>query len=786
MGDSDTEPATLGFAARSGAAGPTLLLPGQVIDRFRLEEKLHTGGMAHIWRVSEVNHAGDSRLPLIMKVPRIKGGEDPATIVGFEVEQMIMPMLAGPHVPKFIAKGDFTRQPYIVMERIEGPSLKPRLDAAPLPLDEVIEIGSRVATALHDLHRQHLVHLDIKPSNIMFRPDGTAVLVDFGLSRHDHLPDLLDEEFMLPMGTGPYMSPEQVQFVRNDPRSDLFALGVMLYHLTTGERPFGSPESVRGLRRRLWLDPVPPRAIRADCPPWLQELILRCLEVKPERRHQSAAQLALDLQEPSQVALTKRAHKLQRSGAVKTFKRWFFALGAEPGEPRAKATEQLDRSPIVLAAVDVESGGDELLERLRESVRAGRAGRAPGLRQRDEDRAHRHGRARRRCRPEQAREAAGGAEALGAAAGPVAADRRWPAHLPRSGGAGSGAGHHRIRAAQPGRPRRDGRARQLRPAALPRQRVVRGGGGVRLHRHRGARAEPAGRIARPNTRPNKQPNNATEQPGRTAPPNNDRPTAVKGRRSAQFLAHDQLQPRPHRIHRAHLHVHPADRQSEFANHVLGDVGRPLRGLLGPRHPQHRIGRQLLAQARQLSGQLGALPDEEVHQADRHTRPLHAFQRLRRAGDQCVVIRGCVHHAQTQARLEPELLPQWRSAVPGWCGHGPSPTFLAMDDNPCTRCGACCASFRVDFASEELQSNNGCVPDGLAVPLLPGLHRMRGTDHARPRCAALVGTVGEKAHCGIYEWRPGPCREFGLRAPQGIGDEACARARKWHGLPPLPM
>lgn len=363
------EPATLGFAASGGMAGPTLLMPGQVIDRFRLEEKLHTGGMAHLWRVSEVNHAGDSRLQLIMKVPRIKGGEDPATIVGFEVEQMIMPMLGGPHVPKFLAKGDFTRQPYIVMERIEGASLKPRLDAAPLPLDEVIEIGSRVATAIHDLHRQHLVHLDIKPSNIMFRPDGTAVLVDFGLSRHDHLPDLLDEEFMLPMGTGPYMSPEQVQFVRNDPRSDLFALGVMLYHLTTGERPFGSPDSVRGLRRRLWMDPVPPRAIRPDCPPWLQEVILHCLEVKPERRYQSAAQLALDLQNPSQVALTKRAQRLQRSGTIKTFKRWFFALGAEPGEPRAKASEQLAKSPIILAAVDVDSGSADLLERLRETVR---------------------------------------------------------------------------------------------------------------------------------------------------------------------------------------------------------------------------------------------------------------------------------------------------------------------------------------------------------------------------------------------------------------------------------
>ncbi len=349
-------------------AGPPLEA-GRIIDRFQLQEKLHTGGMAHLWKVIEIGHDGEAQLPLIMKVPRIKGGEDPATIVGFEVEQMIMPMLAGPHVPKFVAKGDFTRQPYIVMERIDSVSLRPRLDDAPLPIDEVIEIGSRVATALHDLHRQHLVHLDVKPSNILFRPDGTAVLVDFGLSRHDHLPDLLDEQFTLPMGTGPYMSPEQVQFIRNDPRSDLFALGVMLYHFTTGVRPFGAPETVRGLRRRLYVDPVPPRAIRADCPPWLQELILKCLEVRPERRCQSAAQLALDLQNPTQVTLTRRAEKLQRSSAVKTFKRWFFALGAEPARAGTAIAEQLNRNPVVMAAIDVDAASPALLEQLRETVR---------------------------------------------------------------------------------------------------------------------------------------------------------------------------------------------------------------------------------------------------------------------------------------------------------------------------------------------------------------------------------------------------------------------------------
>ncbi|MCK6419680.1 MAG: YkgJ family cysteine cluster protein [Aquabacterium sp.] len=106
------------------------------------------------------------------------------------------------------------------------------------------------------------------------------------------------------------------------------------------------------------------------------------------------------------------------------------------------------------------------------------------------------------------------------------------------------------------------------------------------------------------------------------------------------------------------------------------------------------------------------------------------------------------------------------------------------DNPCTRCGACCAAFRVDFACEELASRGGTVPDGLAIVITSSLARLRGTDHAPPRCAALVGQPGAQAGCGIYEWRPSPCREFGLRAAHGVGDDACDRARARYGLPPL--
>ena len=346
-------------------AGP--LTTGMVLDGFRLEERLHQGGMAHLWAVTRVEPKAGEDFPLIMKVPRIKGGEDPATIVGYEVEQMLMPALTGQHVPQFVARGDWTRQAYIVMERIEGESLRPRLDIAPLPPDEVADIGARVAVALHALHRQHVIHLDVKPSNIMFRADGTVVLVDYGLSHHERLPDLLEEEFELPMGTGPYMSPEQVQFIRDDPRSDLFALGVMLYHLATGERPFGAPDSVRGLRRRLYIDPIPPRAHNANVPPWLQEIILRCLEVDPDKRHPSAAQLALDLRNPIAVALTSRSQRMQGSGRFSQWRRWFASIGAEPRT--AQAGEQLARSPITMVALDVSVSPPELLEQIRDATR---------------------------------------------------------------------------------------------------------------------------------------------------------------------------------------------------------------------------------------------------------------------------------------------------------------------------------------------------------------------------------------------------------------------------------
>ncbi|MFA9273842.1 MAG: protein kinase [Candidatus Aquirickettsiella gammari] len=354
--------------AESSAKKLSRLQVGMVVDGYQLEEKLHMGGMAALWRITDLQQRfvqPDGSSPaLIMKVPLIFSIDDPTAIVAFEVEQMIMPKLKGRHVPKYYGAGDFDTQPFIVMEQIGGVSLRARFDAAPLPIEEVVTIGIKVATALQDLHRQHVIHLDLKPSNIMFRAEGDVVLIDYGLSRHDKLPDLLGEEFRLPMGTGPYIAPEQVLGIRNEPRSDQFSLGVLLYHLATGERPYGHPTSVAGLKKRLYRDPIPPRVHNPAIPDWLQEIILRCLEVDPAARFDTAAQLALMLQNPGQLRLTARAEKRGQDGLMSVLKRRFQAAGAEPFA-QYSVSEHLSQAPIIMVALHLSESNVELADDIR-------------------------------------------------------------------------------------------------------------------------------------------------------------------------------------------------------------------------------------------------------------------------------------------------------------------------------------------------------------------------------------------------------------------------------------
>ncbi len=340
--------------------------PGLVLDGFTVGECVHRGGMATLWSVTHPNIAS----PLLMKIPRVSEGEDPAAIVSFEMEQMILPRLSGVHVPRCFAAGDFSRQAYVVIERIPGKTLYGRLPDLPLPYEEVRIIAGKIASALCDLHRQNVIHHDVKPSSVMFRPSGEAVLIDYGLSHHNQLPDLLQEEFRVPYGTAPYMAPERLLGVRDDPRSDLFSLGVLLYFFTTGVRPFGESETMGGMRSRLWRDPYPPRQLRADYPPWLQEVVLRCLEIEPVWRYPTASQLSFELAHPDQIKLTARAERLKRDPLTTVWRRRFNGNLTQPqGMPNKSAVAaQLAASPIVVVALDVTEGAPELNEALRVTV----------------------------------------------------------------------------------------------------------------------------------------------------------------------------------------------------------------------------------------------------------------------------------------------------------------------------------------------------------------------------------------------------------------------------------
>jgi nucleotide-binding universal stress UspA family protein len=151
------------------------------------------------------------------------------------------------------------------------------------------------------------------------------------------------------------VSPEQLRHDRSDPRSDLFALGVLLYELATGEQPFGAPVTYAGMRDRLWREPAPPRRIAPALPPWLQEIILHCLEPQADARYQSAAHVAFDLRNPEQVPLSERAQRTEEMSVLAHAARWWRSRGkgvVAPRRPRIAA-------PVIMVAVDTAHPDDE-------------------------------------------------------------------------------------------------------------------------------------------------------------------------------------------------------------------------------------------------------------------------------------------------------------------------------------------------------------------------------------------------------------------------------------------
>ena len=280
----------------------TPLHPGDQLDHYRIEGVAARSGMASIFRATDLN----SGRQVAIKVPHPEMEADPVFFDRFHREGEIGRKLDHPGVMKVMNDNGHS-QIYMVMEWVEGRLLRQILnEQGKLPVDRAVRIALGIGHALAYIHSQGVVHRDLKPENVMVDAEDHIKLIDFGIAAHSGARRLTFAKLSQTMGTPDYISPEQVKGKRGDARSDIYALGVMLYEMLTGKVPFTGSNAFLIMNDRLLNNPVPPREIDPQISPQLQEIIYRALERDPSNRYPSAREICWDLEHLDQVGVSER------------------------------------------------------------------------------------------------------------------------------------------------------------------------------------------------------------------------------------------------------------------------------------------------------------------------------------------------------------------------------------------------------------------------------------------------------------------------------------------------
>ena len=280
----------------------TALHPGAELDHYRIENLAARSGMASIYRATDLRNGRT----VAIKIPHPEVESDPLFFDRFKREEEIGKKLDHLGVMKVFAHEDRS-QIYMVMEWVEGRLLRQILvQQKKLPIDRALRIAIGICEALDYIHSQGVVHRDLKPENIMVDTEDRIKLIDFGIAGSVGMRRLTFAKLTQAMGTPDYISPEQVKSKRGDARSDIYALGVMLYEMLTGEVPFHGPNAFAIMNDRLINNPIPPRELNPEITPQLQEIIYRAIERNPANRYASAREFARDLKNPTQVGVAER------------------------------------------------------------------------------------------------------------------------------------------------------------------------------------------------------------------------------------------------------------------------------------------------------------------------------------------------------------------------------------------------------------------------------------------------------------------------------------------------